>query len=81
MAASLVPLALLGEAGHVLLDQLNAGVAHHVFHLLFPLIAFAVFAAFVAHDVGKHGWPRFTWRLRQAPPGPPGPVTPKRCGA
>jgi hypothetical protein len=56
----LVPLALLGEAGHILLDELNAVVAHHFFHILFPLVAFGVFAGFVAIDVRHHGWPRFS---------------------
>ena len=58
---------LLGELGHVVLDQLNAGLAHHIFHLAFPLVAFAVFAVFVARDVRAHGWPRFSWRLRGHP--------------
>jgi hypothetical protein len=63
LASLLVPLAMLGEAGHLLLDQLNAVVAHHVFHLAFPLIAFGVFGGLVAHEVRAHGWPSFSWRL------------------
>jgi hypothetical protein len=63
LASVLVTLGVLGEAGHLLLDQLNAVVAHHFFHLLFPLVAFAIFGLFVARDVRKHGWPRFAWAL------------------
>jgi hypothetical protein len=63
LPALLVGAVLLGELGHVLLDQLNAGLAHHIFHIAFPLVAFAVFAAYVMRDVRRHGRPRFTWRL------------------
>jgi hypothetical protein len=63
LAATLVPLAILGEAGHILLDMLNAEVAHHIFHLAFPLVAGVVFAGFVTHEVRTHGWPSFSWRL------------------
>ena len=58
---------VLGEAGHVLLDALGAELAHHVFHVAFPLVAFTLFAAFVARDVRANGWPRFTWRLAGPP--------------
>jgi hypothetical protein len=60
----LMLLALLGEAGHVLLDQLNFVLAHHFFHLVFPLVAFMAFAIFVANDIRLRGWPTFSWRLR-----------------
>ena len=60
----LIALAALGEAGHFLLDQLNADVAHHFFHVLFPLVAFGIFGALVARDVRRHGWPTFSWQLR-----------------
>jgi len=59
----LAPLAVLGAAGQIPLDQLNAAAAHHAFHTVLPTLAFAVFALFVAHDVSKHGWPTFSWRL------------------
>ena len=80
LAAVSVLLVVLGEAGHVLLDQLNAVVAHHVFHIVFPLIAFAVFAGFVAHEVREHGWPAFSWRLgaEAAPSRPPAHRSPVR---
>ena len=54
---------VLGEAGHMLLDQLNLDLAHHFFHLLFPLVAFGVFAVVAARDVRRNGWPTFSWRL------------------
>jgi hypothetical protein len=57
----------VGEAGHVLLDALGADLAHHVFHIAFPLVAFTLFAVFVARDVRAHGWPRFSWQLRGHP--------------
>ena len=63
----LATLVVVGEAGHIALDDMNAVIAHHVFHMVFPLIAFAVFGLFVARDVRAHGWPRFSWRLEPAP--------------
>ena len=63
----LVPLALLGETGHLLLDQLNAVAAHHFFHIVFALAAFVVFGGFVAHDIHLRGWPAFSWRLHATP--------------
>jgi hypothetical protein len=45
---------LLGTDGH-------AGAAHLVHYLLLG-IAVIVFLAFVAVDVRRHGWPRFSWR-------------------
>ena len=62
----LVALAITGEAAHMVFDQVNAVVAHHFFHIVFPLAAFLVFAALVARDVRAHGWPRFSWRLAPA---------------
>jgi len=56
-------LVVLGEAGHIVLEQLNLDLGYHLFHILFPLVAFAIFAAFVARDVRAHGWPTFSWRL------------------
>ena len=64
VAIVLMALAVTGEAGHLLLDQLNLDLAHHVFHILFPLVAFMIFGTFVAWDIRKHGWPRFSWRLQ-----------------
>jgi hypothetical protein len=58
------PLAVLGAAGDV---QLNVLAVHHVFHIVLPVVAFAVFAVFVADDVSKHGWPGLSWRLSAAP--------------
>jgi hypothetical protein len=80
----LVAVAVLGEAAHLLLDQVNAVVAHHFFHIVFPLAAFAVFAWFVANDIRAHGWPTFSWRLHttasasRPSSGPPPDVHPPR---
>jgi len=63
----LAPLVVLGAAGEMPLDQLSLAAAHHVFHILLPVIAFAVFALFVAYDVSIHGWPTFSWRLNPTP--------------
>ena len=65
LASMLLVAAILGEAGHVLFDQLNAEVAHHFFHLFFPVAAFAVFAGLVAVDIRTRGWPTFSWKLDQ----------------
>ena len=59
----LVLVVFLGEAGHQIFEQLGAEVAHHFFHILFPLVAAVVFGVFVARDVRCHGWPTFSWRL------------------
>ena len=56
-------LVVLGEAGHVLLEQLNLDLAHHLFHIAFPLVGFVIFGAVVARDIRVHGWPTFSWRL------------------
>jgi hypothetical protein len=58
---------VLGEAGHVVLDEMNVVVAHHFFHVVFPLIAFAIFGIFVGRDMRLHGRPTFSWRLQPAP--------------
>jgi hypothetical protein len=63
LALVVATLAVLGEAGHVVLDQLNLDLAHHFFHILFPLVAFVVFAVFAARDIQRHGWPTFSWHL------------------
>jgi hypothetical protein len=59
----LAPLAVLGGAGEIPLAQLSTLAVHHLFHIVFPVVAFAVFALFVARDISKHGWPTFSWRL------------------
>jgi len=66
----MAPLAVLGEAGEFPLDQLTAVSAHHVFHILLPVVAFVVLAVFVARDISIHGWPTFSWRLNATPEGP-----------
>jgi hypothetical protein len=63
LALVLVGLVVLGEAGHLVFDALQLDLAHHVFHIVFPLIAFAVFATYAARDIRKNGWPTFSWRL------------------
>jgi len=63
LACLLVALVFVGEGGHILLDYLVAETAHHLFHIIFPVVAGAVFFAFVARDVRQRGWPRFSWRL------------------
>jgi hypothetical protein len=59
-----VPLALVGEAGHQLLGRLGQTLAHHFFHIVFGLGAVAVFFVYVAIDIRRHGWPTFSWRIR-----------------
>ncbi len=63
LVLTLVGLVVLGESGHVVLEGLSLDVAHHFFHLLFPLVAFVLFAAFAARDIQRNGWPTFSWRL------------------
>jgi hypothetical protein len=58
----LVPVAMIGEAGHHLLSALGQTLAHHVFHFMFAGGAALAFAVFVAVDVRRHGWPTFSWR-------------------
>ena len=63
LTLALMLVLVVGEAGHQLFDQLGAEVAHHLFHILFPLVAALIFGGFVARDVRRHGWPTFSWRL------------------
>ena len=63
LVALLFFMALAGEAGHQVFDLLGLDLAHHFFHIAFPLIAFVAFGAIVARDVRRHGWPTFSWRL------------------
>jgi hypothetical protein len=51
------------SAGDALLEHAHAGLGHHGLHLALPLAAFVAFVALVAHDVRRHGWPTFSWRL------------------
>jgi hypothetical protein len=59
-------LALLGEFGHQALVQLQATAAHHLFHLVFPLLAVIVFSTYLGVYIRLDGWPTFSWRLRPA---------------
>ncbi len=58
------PVAIVGEAGHHLLERIGQAVAHHLFHVLFAGAAALAFGIFVVLDVRRHGWPSFSWRLR-----------------
>ena len=60
----LVPIAILGEAGHQVLGRLGSAASHHLFHIAFGGGAVLVFAVFVILDVRRNGRPRFSWRLR-----------------
>jgi hypothetical protein len=64
LASILAAVIVFGETGHVVLEELNAFVAHHFFHIVFPLAAVVIFAGFVAQDIRRRGWPTFTWRLQ-----------------
>ncbi|HEX2024792.1 MAG TPA: hypothetical protein VHH92_00180 [Actinomycetota bacterium] len=63
-----VPVAVVGEAGHQLLDRLGETVAHHLFHILFAGAAAIVFVAYVAVGVRRYGWPVLSWRATQRGP-------------
>jgi hypothetical protein len=67
-----VPLALVGEFGHHLLERLGQTLAHHFFHILFAGGATVIFGAFVLVDIRRHGWPTFSWRARPPSHGPLG---------
>jgi hypothetical protein len=62
-----VPLVVVGEAGHHLLDRFGQAVTHHFFHIVFAGSATVAFVAYVAIDVRRHGWPEFSWRTRMEP--------------
>jgi uncharacterized membrane protein YeaQ/YmgE (transglycosylase-associated protein family) len=62
-----ISLGLVGEVGHHLLERLGQTLAHHLFHVAFLGAAAFIFGAFVATDVRRYGWPRFSWRLRPPP--------------
>jgi hypothetical protein len=58
---------VIGAVGRHLLGTDGHAAATHLVHYLLFGIAVIVFLAFVAVDVRRHGWPRFSWR------GPSGP--------
>jgi hypothetical protein len=62
LAWLVVPVAVIGEAGHHLLESFGQTLAHHFFHILFAGGAAAAFVVYVAVDVRRHGWPEFSWR-------------------
>ena len=68
LALVALPLAVVGEAGHQVLERLGQTLAHHFFHVVFTGLAAAIFVGYVAVDVRRHGWPTFSWR---APPDDP----------
>lgn len=57
-------LVLLGEAGHLLLEEGGEELAHHLLHGLFLGGAAIVFGAYVLRGVRSNGLPSFTWRLK-----------------
>jgi hypothetical protein len=59
-----IPVVVVGEAGHHLLERLGHAVAHHLFHVLFVGGAALAFGIFVVLDVRRYGRPTFSWRLR-----------------
>jgi hypothetical protein len=61
----LLALGAVGEAGHLLLERFGANLAHHAFHILFGVVAFVAFGAFVVADLRRHGPPSFSWRIRR----------------
>jgi hypothetical protein len=67
LAWLVIPLGLFGEVGHHLLERFGQTVAHHHFHVAFVGAAALIFGAFVATDVRRYGWPRFSWKLRPPP--------------
>jgi len=59
----LVTAVAVGDTLHVLGHSFGLPVAHHAFHLIFSVGAVVIFAAYVAVDVRRRGWPGFSWRL------------------
>ena len=66
LAWLVIPLAVVGEVGHQLLERLGQVLAHHFFHIVFGLGAAAIFAVFAVIDIRRHGWPSFSWRIRSS---------------
>jgi hypothetical protein len=52
---------VIGAVGRHLLDAHGHVAANHLIHTLLLGAAVIVFLAFVAVDVRRHGWPRFSW--------------------
>jgi hypothetical protein len=67
-----LPIAVVGETGHQVLERLGQSLAHHFFHVVFAGLAAAIFVGYVAVDVRRHGWPTFSWRTRPDDPRAPG---------
>jgi hypothetical protein len=63
-----IPVTLLGELGHLLLEQLGRTFAHHFFHILLGAGAVVLFALLIATDVRRNGWPGFSWRPSEPEP-------------
>jgi hypothetical protein len=72
LALVALPVAVVGEAGHQVLERLGQTLAHHFFHVVFAGLAAAIFVGYVAVDVRRHGWPTFSWRTRREDRGAPG---------
>jgi hypothetical protein len=68
LAWLVVPMAILGELGHQVLERWGDVLAHHLFHIAFAGGAALAFIGFVAIDVRRHGWPEFIWRVRTREP-------------
>ena len=66
-----VPLVLLGESGHLLLNWIQAQLAHHFFHIVFGIGAGVIFLTYVVRDIRANGRPEFSWRLHPPAPRPP----------
>jgi hypothetical protein len=64
LALVALPVAVVGETGHQVLERLGQTLAHHFFHVVFAGLAAAIFVGYVALDVRRHGWPTFSWRAR-----------------
>jgi hypothetical protein len=72
LALVALPVAVVGEAGHQVLERLGQTLGHHFFHGAFAGLAAAIFVGYVAVNVRKYGWPTFSWRTRPEDPGAPG---------
>ena len=59
----LVTAVAAGDTLHLFAHWVSLPLSHHAFHLLFSVGAVAIFAALVAVDVRRRGWPGFSWRL------------------
>jgi hypothetical protein len=76
MAWVVLPIALVGELGHQVLQRAGQALAHHFFHLLFGAGAVVAFTIYAIVDIRRNGWPGLTWRLRPPAPEPGGPRPP-----